>query len=382
VGALFTVLLLLNASFGSRSLLLIFAVALLLVLVALRLCLIWWYFHRSDARNENLASLLIIGTGERAQRLSAQLRRGSEWGVEIVGYLDCEGGGGGASSVDMPILGHVGQIESVLRQNVVDEVIIAVPRTMIRDAQVIADACEAEGVKLSLMADVFDLQVARTTLHKLNGIPLLSFEPVAQEEICLFVKRTFDLVATLAAVPLILPVMVAVALAIKMDSHGPVLFAQERVGLRKRRFRMYKFRSMHSDAEARLKEFEHLNEAEGPIFKIANDPRLTRVGGFLRRTSLDELPQLVNVLRGHMSLVGPRPMSLRDVALFDQSIQRKRFSVRPGLTCLWQISGRSNLPFSKWLELDLMYIENWSLWLDIKILVMTVPKVMFRNGAV
>lgn len=144
---------------------------------------------------------------------------------------------------------------------------------------------------------------------------------------------------------------------------------------------MYKFRSMHVNAEDKLKEIEHLNEAEGPIFKIKNDPRITRIGEFLRKTSIDELPQLINVLRGEMSLVGPRPMSVRDVDLFDRGKQRKRFSVQPGLTCIWQVSGRSNLPFEKWLELDLQYIENWSLWLDVKILFKTIPAVLHSKGA-
>ena len=145
---------------------------------------------------------------------------------------------------------------------------------------------------------------------------------------------------------------------------------------------MFKFRSMYVDAEERLKEIEHLNEADGPIFKIKDDPRTTRVGRFIRKTSIDELPQLINVLRGEMSLVGPRPMSLRDVDRFDRGIQRKRFSVQPGLTCLWQISGRSNLPFEKWLELDLEYITNWNFWLDVQILFKTIPAVLKSRGAV
>ena len=145
---------------------------------------------------------------------------------------------------------------------------------------------------------------------------------------------------------------------------------------------MFKFRSMYVDAEERLKEIEHLNEADGPIFKIKDDPRTTRVGRFIRKTSIDELPQLINVLRGEMSLVGPRPMSLRDVDRFDRGIQRKRFSVQPGLTCLWQISGRSDLPFEKWLELDLEYITNWNFWLDVQILFKTIPAVLKSRGAV
>ena len=177
-------------------------------------------------------------------------------------------------------------------------------------------------------------------------------------------------------------VTAAIAIAIKLDSPGPVFFVQQRVGLNKRRFPMFKFRTMFMGSDRRLKEFEHLNEAAGPIFKIANDPRITGVGKFLRRTSLDELPQLFNVIRGEMSLVGPRPMSIRDVDLFDKGIQRKRFSVKPGITCLWQVSGRSLLPFSKWLELDLYYITHWSLGLDFKILLKTIPAVVRGTGAV
>lgn len=194
-------------------------------------------------------------------------------------------------------------------------------------------------------------------------------------------KRVFDILVVLAFAPLMLPVFGAIALAIKLDSRGPVFFRQERVGLNKRRFGMLKFRSMVADAEARMRDVEHLNESQGPNFKIRNDPRITRVGRFLRKSSLDELPQLINVLCGHMSLVGPRPMSLRDVERFDKGIQRKRFSARPGMTCIWQISGRSNLDFDRWLKLDLEYIENSSFWLDLKILFLTIPAVIKGSGA-
>jgi exopolysaccharide biosynthesis polyprenyl glycosylphosphotransferase len=242
-------------------------------------------------------------------------------------------------------------------------------------------ACEEEGVKVRLMADLFEINVARMVLDEVDEVPLLTFEPVAQEEWKLLLKRAIDLGLTLAAMPLVLPLMGIVAGAIRLDSPGPVLFKQPRVGQNKRRFVLYKFRTMIEGSERLQGDLEHLNEAQGPIFKIANDPRVTRVGRILRRTSLDELPQLFNVLRGEMSLVGPRPMSLRDVSLFDRGVQRKRFSVRPGITCLWQVSGRSNLPFSKWLELDLWYIEHWSLLLDLKMLLRTIPAVLRGTGA-
>jgi len=379
---LFTILFLLKIQYVSRSFLLIFAVMNVLALMTVRYALIWWYFRHAVEMGENFLKVLIVGTGPRARHLSETLRRQSEWGVDIVGHLDVAPSHTDAAGLGAPVLGTVDRIGEVLKKHVVDEVIVAVPRGMIKDAQEIADVCEEEGVRLRLMADVFDLQVSRMRLAVVGGIPLLTFESVTQNESKLIVKRIVDLVLTLAAMPVLLPLFGLIALAIKLDSPGPVFFVQERVGLRKRVFRMYKFRSMHRDAEQRLKEIEHLNEAQGPIFKIANDPRITRVGRFLRKTSLDELPQLLNVLRGHMSLVGPRPMSLRDVGLFDRGIQRKRFSVRPGLTCLWQVSGRSNLPFSKWLELDLAYIDNWSLSLDFRILMKTIPTVLKGSGAV
>lgn len=379
---LFTILFLLKVQSVSRSFLLFFAVMNIAALITVRYGLIWWYFRQAVEKGENFLKVLIVGTGQRARHLSATLRKHSEWGIDIVGYLDAAPNQAGAGDLDAAVLGTVYQIGEVLRRQVIDEVIVAVPRSMIKDAQEIADVCEEEGVRLRLMADVFDLQVSRLRLADVGGIPLLSFEPVAQDESKLIVKRIFDLTLTLAAMPVLLPLFGLIALAVRLDSPGPVFFVQQRVGLRKRVFRMYKFRSMHRDAEQRLKEIEHLNEAQGPIFKITNDPRVTRVGRFLRKTSLDELPQLLNVLRGHMSLVGPRPMSLRDVDLFDRGIQRKRFSVRPGLTCLWQVSGRSNLPFSKWLELDLAYIDNWSLALDFRILMKTIPTVLKGSGAV
>jgi exopolysaccharide biosynthesis polyprenyl glycosylphosphotransferase len=276
----------------------------------------------------------------------------------------------------------VADIEQILKSNIVDEVIIAIPRSMLTDAEPMAQACEEEGIKLRFMADVFNLEVVRTKLIKLGNIPILSLEPVAQDELKLMIKRCIDMVLVLLSLPLVLPLMAIIAITIKLYSPGPVFFVQPRVGLKKRLFPMLKFRSMYLDAEERLKEIEHLNEAEGPIFKMKDDPRVTRVGRLLRRTSLDELPQLINVLRGEMSLVGPRPMSIRDVDLFDRGIQRKRFSVKPGISCIWQISGRSNLPFSKWLELDLQYIDNWSLWLDFMILIKTIPAVLFSRGAV
>jgi lipopolysaccharide/colanic/teichoic acid biosynthesis glycosyltransferase len=182
-------------------------------------------------------------------------------------------------------------------------------------------------------------------------------------------------------IALVSPLLVMVAILIKLTSAGPVLFVQKRLGLNKRHFTVYKFRTMAVDAERRISEIEHLNEVSGPVFKIRNDPRITPIGRFLRKTSIDELPQLFNVLVGDMSLVGPRPLPLRDYEGFNKDWQRRRFSVRPGITCLWQVEGRSSIPFERWMELDLQYIDKWSLWLDVRILLRTIPAVLKGLGA-
>jgi exopolysaccharide biosynthesis polyprenyl glycosylphosphotransferase len=198
----------------------------------------------------------------------------------------------------------------------------------------------------------------------------------------LLVKRALDIIGALAVLILVSPLLLLVALTIRLTSHGPAVFVQERYGLNKRRFKMLKFRTMVQGAEALQAQLEDKNEAQGPVFKIKNDPRITSIGRFLRKTSIDELPQLVNVLRGHMSLVGPRPLPERDVIRFSESRLLRRFSVKPGLTCLWQISGRSNTEFDHWIKQDLQYIDHWSLGLDLIILLKTIPAVIKGRGAV
>jgi exopolysaccharide biosynthesis polyprenyl glycosylphosphotransferase len=195
-------------------------------------------------------------------------------------------------------------------------------------------------------------------------------------------KRIMDLIFSTALLILFAPLFIVVAILIKWNTTGSVFFLQDRVGLNKRVFKIIKFRTMVENAEELLPSFEHLNEMNGATFKIRDDPRLTRVGGILRKNSIDELPQLINILKGDMSLVGPRPLPLRDYRGFDAEWQKRRFSVKPGLTCLWQINGRSNIDFSKWMELDMEYIDHWSLWLDCKILLKTIPAVIMGRGAV
>ena len=377
---LLTFLFIVKVQYISRVIVMTFAITDLVALVGVRAWTVWG-FRRALARGESFRRVLIIGSGNRARHLARHLVKRPDTGIQIVGYLDTDPGVVGRSIYGATVLGVVDDITATLKAHVIDEVILAIPRNLMSKVEKVVLACEEEGVRFRLMADLFDVSVARMTLDAFDGLPLLTLEPVAQEEWHLLIKRMADVVLSAVVLPVVLPVMAVIALAVRLDSPGPVLFRQERVGQSKRRFQLYKFRTMVDGGERLQATLERLNEADGPVFKIADDPRITRVGRLLRRTSLDELPQLFNVLRGEMSLVGPRPLPLRDVDLFDRGVQRRRFSVKPGITGLWQVSGRSSLSFSKWLELDLWYIEHWSLWLDAKILARTVPAVVKAVGA-
>jgi exopolysaccharide biosynthesis polyprenyl glycosylphosphotransferase len=377
---LLTFLFIVKVQYVSRVIVMAFAIGNLVALIGVRAWVVWG-FRRALSRGESFRHVLVIGSGNRAKLLARHLRTRHDTGVQIVGYLDPDPSAVGKVIYGAPVLGTLDDITSTLKAHVVDEVILAIPRGLMSQAEKVVLACEEEGVRIRLMADLFTVNVARMTLDGFDGLPLLTLEPVAQEEWQLLVKRMADVAVSVLLLPIVLPVMAVIAAAIRLDSPGPVFFRQERVGQSKRRFLLFKFRTMVDGGERLQASLEALNEADGPVFKIADDPRVTRVGRFLRRMSLDELPQLLNVLRGEMSLVGPRPLPLRDVNLFDRGIQRRRFSVKPGITGLWQISGRSNLAFSKWLELDLWYIEHWSLWLDAKILARTVPAVVKAVGA-
>jgi exopolysaccharide biosynthesis polyprenyl glycosylphosphotransferase len=234
-------------------------------------------------------------------------------------------------------------------------------------------------VRTKYQAHLFETEVAWPTYEAVDS-PFVTMQ-VVPDDYRLTVKRVIDVAGALSCLVAAAPVMLAAALAIKVTSPGPVLFVQERYGLNRHRFWMLKFRTMVADAERQQRDLEALNEADGAVFKIADDPRLTRVGAFLRKSSIDELPQLFNVLRGEMSLVGPRPLPLRDVERFTRASDMRRFSVRPGLTCLWQINGRSGVGFDEWMTLDLKYIDAWSLGLDLRILLRTVPAVVRGTGA-
>ena len=243
-------------------------------------------------------------------------------------------------------------------------------------------ACELEGVEVWLIADFFSTQISRTSLDELVGRPLLIFRTTPEASWHGLAKQLLDFVGAFILLVLLSPVFLLVAFAIKVASPGPVFFTQKRSGLNGAPFTLFKFRTMVTNAEQFKQELEAMNEMTGPVFKVTNDPRVTSIGKFLRKWSLDELPQLFNVLRGEMSLVGPRPLPVDEVRRFDNLAHRRRLSVKPGLTCLWQISGRNQITdFREWVRLDLQYIDNWTIWLDLRILLLTIPAVLRGTGA-
>jgi exopolysaccharide biosynthesis polyprenyl glycosylphosphotransferase len=337
--------------------------------------------RRLRQRGKNLKTLLIIGGGTRAQWFASQIRKRTDLGYRIVGYLDTDERFENGVS-DIPWLGELDTLPSIIANDVVDEVVIALPiKSQYSQIESAINLLEEQGIMVHLLSDPFPHQLATSRTSEFAGAPLLSLHSAPPITWRTEIKRLIDIVVASIFLVLVAPLLAITALIIKLDSKGPIFFVQERVGFNKRRFRMFKFRTMLSDAEARMKEIEHLNEKSGPIFKIKNDPRITRVGKWLRRTSIDELPQLVNVIFGDMSVVGPRPLSVRDAVRMEEAWQKRRFSVKPGLTCLWQVSGRSNLSFEQWMQLDLEYIDRWSLVLDGLILLRTVPAILLARGA-
>jgi len=268
-----------------------------------------------------------------------------------------------------------------LHEHSVNAVVIAARHTFFDRVEKAIRACEVEGIEAWLLADFFDTQISETSLDQFYGRPVLVFRCGTENSWPRLIKQLMDFVGALAILLVCWPFMLAAAIAIKFTSRGPVLFKQERAGLNGKSFIMYKFRSMVTNAEQLKQEVERLNEMSGPVFKIARDPRVTKVGRMLRKFSLDEFPQLFNVLRFEMSLVGPRPLPLDEVKRFDDVSHRRRLSVRPGMTCTWQTSGRNDIKdFSDWVRMDLEYIDNWSLWLDIKILWRTIGVVLLGKG--
>jgi exopolysaccharide biosynthesis polyprenyl glycosylphosphotransferase len=325
--------------------------------------------------------VIVLGSGRRAGKAWREVRIRYHSSVKLVGFVDDRAVSDMAPDVAARYLGTVNELSSLLLANVVDELLIAVPmKSCYQMAQRAIEIAEKVGVQVVCMQDMYPTSF-KSPSHQNQALftELVPFHEhyLAKQS----TKRFVDIVVALICLCVFAPLFLAIAIAIKVTSKGPVFFAQERFGHRRRLFRMYKFRSMVNNASKLMSQLESQNEATGPIFKIRRDPRITPLGRFLRASSLDELPQLLNVLIGNMSLVGPRPMTVRDVLLFSEATLMRRFTVKPGITGLWQVSRRGALNFEKWIELDFRYIDRWSLALDFQILARTIIVVLNRTGA-
>jgi exopolysaccharide biosynthesis polyprenyl glycosylphosphotransferase len=325
--------------------------------------------------------VMVVGTGERALALARGIEASAEYGIRLRGFLAEAPGADarvnlGAAYEVRPL----GDLTAIFRKHVVDDIIFAVESERLAKLEEIFLLCDEEGVRTHVAVDFFPHVNSTISLDRFGATPLLSFSAAPYDEIRLLVKRVTDIVIAAAGLALLSPFMLAVALLIRLTSPGPAIFRQVRCGLNGRRFLFYKFRSMCQNAEQMQAAVAHLNARDGAVFKIPRDPRLTPVGRYLRKFSIDEWPQLWNVLRGDMSLVGPRPAIPSEVDRY-QRWQRRRLRMRPGLTCLWAIAGRDNVDFETWMKMDMQYIDNWSLALDWKILLRTIPRVLTGRGA-
>jgi exopolysaccharide biosynthesis polyprenyl glycosylphosphotransferase len=328
----------------------------------------------------NQRRLLIVGTGRRAAGLIRKINDHPEWGLKILGAIDDEPGRGIEFVDGVKIIGALKEIPEILHTYAIDEVTFVVPRLRLNHIENAVRECEIEGIKVTIAVDLFDLKIAKSYQTDIDGMPLLTFKTTVPSERDLFAKRMIDFIISGACIALCSPVILMISILIKLTSSGPVYYKQTRIGLNGRRFVMYKFRTMRVGAQKKLSQVDIYKEIYEPQWKKTKLQYVTPIGRLLRKFSLDELPQLFNVFWGHMSLVGPRPTLPLEVKQYE-TWHRRRFSMRPGLTCLWQVKGRREIKFDEWMQLDLEYLDNWSLWLDIKILIKTIPAVLFGSGA-
>jgi len=371
----------------NRTLILLFILITTLLLILERFIVLksLQYLRK---KGKNVRNLLIVGTGERAKRFIKNINKHSETGFRIVGCLDIDPNKVGGSIEGAKIIGLSDQLSEILHSEVVDDVIYALPwsKDYLRQIKSYLSICQQLGINGRIIADFYnwhDIFSGKIFIDELLDVPLISFSTNTGQLLHLYFKRFIDLVVSLAAIIILSPVMLIVAVIIKLTSSGSIIFRQNRSGLNGRKFHLYKFRTMVENAESQQGALRELNKMSGPVFKMDDDPRdprVTWVGKFLRKTSLDELPQLFNVLDGSMSLVGPRPLPVYEAAHIKHD-DRRRLSMKPGITCLWQINGRNDIDFDQWMKLDLQYVDNWSLRLDFKILLKTIPVVLIGKGA-
>jgi|JYMV01.1.fsa_nt_gi exopolysaccharide biosynthesis polyprenyl glycosylphosphotransferase len=363
----------------SRPIFFLFLVFVGLLLVLSRVIL-HWVLRSRNVSEHNQIKILIVGTDEKAKAVGRLLEGYRMWGYQVVGYLTTRQDQDEASG--LPILGALEELPQLLQTRIVaDEIIFSgAHRSNPQEFEAMIRLCEELGVRTRVAAEFFPTSTSRVSLEFLENLPLITYSTVPEHDVAIIAKRIVDFLVAAITLIVFSPLMLVTAGLVKSTSPGPVFYSQVRCGLYGRRFRLVKFRTMVDGAEDKLWEIMHLNEMEGPVFKMRNDPRVTSVGRFLRKFSVDELPQVWNVIKGEMSLVGPRAPLPEEVEHYETK-QRRRLSVKPGITGLWQVSGRNDIDFHKWMELDLQYIDNWSFWLDIRIMLMTIPAVFTGRGA-
>jgi exopolysaccharide biosynthesis polyprenyl glycosylphosphotransferase len=376
---LFAILFITDADRISRLLILLFgAIAFVLQLFS-RFAIIK-ILRTVRSRGYNYRNILVVGTGKRARKYAEMICSHTELGLRIFGYVDDDPTPADQEILGSAIIGTLKDVPTIIQKNVIDEVVIALPRRWLPSVVEVVQVCEETGIEVTIVADFFNIAIAKLHTTMFYDIPLLTFSSTPSQQLQLLFKNCLDRIGAAFLLLVTLPILVIASIAIKLTSRGPIFFKQVRLGLNGRKFNFYKFRSMKVGSENEMGSLRDRNEMSGPVFKMQNDPRVTAVGKFLRRTSIDELPQLLNVLKGEMSLVGPRPPLPAETSEYDRW-QRRRLSVKPGMTCLWQINGRNNVDFKDWMNLDLLYIDNWSLWLDIRILLKTLVAVIRGDGA-
>jgi exopolysaccharide biosynthesis polyprenyl glycosylphosphotransferase len=331
-------------------------------------------------RGYNFKNILIIGTGSLARDFVEGVKNHPEYGYKILGFLDWDANLKGNLVKGFPVIGTLTDLPAFLKNNHVDYVVYGVGRGFLNLLEDSLLVCEEMGIPTCLLADFFPLRFSKKRMGEFQNKPAILFSTAPDGGTTLYLKGIGDRISALLGIVLSSPLLLGIAFLIKFTSKGPILFKQQRCGLNGRKFTLLKFRTMLENAEKLKGSLWEKNEMDGPVFKIEADPRVTKVGGVLRKFSLDELPQLFNVLWGDMSLVGPRPPLPEEVSQYDLW-HRRKLSMKPGLTCLWQVNGRNNINFEKWMKMDLEYIDNWSLWLDTKILFKTIPAVILGTGA-
>lgn len=365
--------------FVSRIFISFFAVSDLFLIIVFRYLarqiIILWGKKREDTHN-----IIILGVNQHALDMAKAIERNRDLGFRFLGFLSLTPNDHSFNYKGYPFLGAARDLPSIMDNKVVDEVIFAVSQEELLKLSDLMLLCEERGITTRVVLNLFPHTISKTHLEEMDGFSLLTFSTTPQNELLFLLCRIFDIMGSLFLIGLLAPIFLLITLAIRIDSPGPILYRQMRCGLNGRRFILYKFRSMVQDAEERKKELMNFNLMKGPVFKMKNDPRITRVGRILRRLSLDELPQLFNVLKGDMSFVGPRPPLPEEVEQY-AGWQRRRLSMKPGITGLWQVSGRNEIDFQDWIKLDLEYIDNWSIWLDLKIILKTIPAVLSGKGA-